>query len=76
MHTATPQNKKAIAKTLQDNSKEFLSTLEAMEYLTISRSGIFNLLQQKKINQYSLNGLCKRKFYKRSELNQLFTIVA
>jgi predicted DNA-binding transcriptional regulator AlpA len=60
---------------LQDANKNYLTSLEAMQFLGISRSGLFNLLQRKQISQFKIKGLDKRVYYSRTQLEKLFAPV-
>lgn len=53
--------------------KEFLTNTQAINFLGISRSGLYTLEQKKKIKRYTLDGL-GRIMYKKSELEKLFQL--
>ena len=61
---------KKTKKVIQEN--EFLTTAQAQIFLGISRAGLYNLVVQKKVKQYCINGLESRKAYKKSDLQNLY----
>ncbi|RFC54877.1 helix-turn-helix domain-containing protein [Brumimicrobium aurantiacum] len=53
--------------------KEVLTPTEAAEYLGVSRRTVDRAAEDGKLNKYRING-GQRVFYKKEELEKLFTI--